>query len=160
MLGKISFAEMLVASIVQKAGATSARVAPAPAIGLMTAARSQNCTRRRDAISATSCSLSIPAWAKAVGIGEMTVTRQHGNNLQFEFSGSCVSGWRRDDDSSCKRRKVDDASSLVAESPCACMVLHRHTQARARRKRAPSAVGVDIGQPQRRCHPEQHLDVW
>ena len=88
VLGKISFAEMLVASIVQKARATSARVAPAPAIGLMTAARSQNCTRRRDAISATSCSLSIPAWAKAVGIGEMTVTRQHGSDLQVAFSGS------------------------------------------------------------------------
>ena len=42
VLGKISFAEMLVASIVQKAGATTARMAPAAAAGLMTAARSQH----------------------------------------------------------------------------------------------------------------------
>ena len=91
VLGKISFAEMLVTSIVQKAGATTTTMAPATATGLITAARSQNWHRRRDAISATSCSLSIPAWAKAVGIGEMTVARQHGSNLQFEFSGSCVS---------------------------------------------------------------------
>ena len=71
----------------------------------------------------------LAAWPKVVGIGEMkTVTRRHGNNLQFAFSGSCTcqavlvwsgrcfaAGSWNHEDRSFKKRRADYHGSLVAE---------------------------------------------